>query len=147
MLFRSKKSLAEGGKAGVQLLRLGGQRRPRIVKAYKHLGVLTAAGPGFDREIVARTNAANGVTFALSRGILSDSRIPGQHRARVAQACSHSTLLHAAGTWGSLTAGQLKRLQTAWMKPLRKAADAHRPPPEGQHWASNEAIKIGRAHV
>ena len=45
----ARTSLAEGDKAGVQLLQLGGQRHLRIVKAYRHLGVLTAAGSGFDR--------------------------------------------------------------------------------------------------
>ena len=59
----------------------------------------------------------------------------------MAKACVASRCLHQAGTWDELQGHQLQRLKVAWSRPWRIIAGAHRPPPPGQSWKSNDEVQ------
>ena len=127
--------------APATLLPTGGGNHLRVVTCYRHLGVKTAAGLSQQREIMARARAANGTLATLGK-LLADPKLPTHARRHVAEACLETKILHGAGAWEPLTGSQARALEAATMKPLRRAAGAHREPLPGERRRTNAEVRV-----
>ena len=106
------------------------ERAVRIVQTYHHLETGAQAGAGMGREIASRANA--GQAARGQRGALATRPYPGGPGPR-----GHE--VSAPG--GDVGRSSGSPVAAAWSKPWRIIAGAHRPPPPGQRWKSNEPVQ------
>ena len=118
--------MGDDGESQIPAL-LENERAVRNVQACRHLGTVAQAGADMGGEIASRASAGQAATHALSRPLYGNEGPPQHVRVQVAKACVATKCLHQAGDVGLSSGHQLQR--------------AHRPPPPGQRWKSNEAVR------
>ncbi len=84
--------LAEGadGDQAVPALALSVGRHLRVVRVYRHLGVMATATSPIGQEIALRTAAGRLAHTALSKAVFNKGDLPTAARIGMAVACVHS---------------------------------------------------------
>jgi hypothetical protein len=129
------------GDGPVPVLALEGGQRLRIVSRYKHLGMLASSSRSFEPELSARVKAANTATIALAGKLFGSPFLDDSIKTQLAAACIASRALSGCGLWPPLLPQQLRRLEAAVLRPLRRAMVAEVPRSEAHPHFSLEQIR------
>ena len=117
-----------------------------MMTSYKHLGVRIAGSGTSGPELANRCSGARSTTGALARPILADGRLSQKTRLQLARATVESRLLHQAGQWCGLSAGDWERVEAVMVAPARRIAGAQRQAATTGHHTSNPEVRQALRH-
>ena len=90
-----------------------------VVPAYKHLGGLVVDRCSMNLEVKNRASSQTGAFRAIRKNVLSCALHSAQTRLALVDSLLDARLLHNAGTWSKLPAACIRKLNGAFMRPLR----------------------------
>ena len=100
----------------------------RVVSGYKHLGVFFSSSGSMAVELSKRVASALGAFHDIVQGFLKARNIAVAPKIQVVMATIVSRLLLYAGVWDPLSAAQVRKLNTVYMRALRAAMGKERGP-------------------
>ena len=131
-----------GGDTDVPAFAMSGGGFPRIVRSYRHLGIMATATSPIGQEVALRTAAGQVAHTALAKAVFNKADIPVPTRIGVAVAWVHSRCMYLAGMWLLLSGQPQRRFDAGMMRPLRIICGVHKPPAEGElHVPSLEVLR------
>ena len=106
---------------GSACLQLSNGQSLRVVSGYKHLGVFFSSSGSMAVELSRRVASAMGAFKDIVQGFLKARVIAVAPKSQVFMALVVSRLLLYAGVWDPLSAAQIRKLNTVYMRALRAA--------------------------
>ena len=113
---------------GSACLQLSNGQSLRVVSGYKHLGVFFSSSGSMALELSRRVASAMGAFHDIVQGFLKARVIAVAPKIQVVMATVVSRLLLYAGAWDPLSAAQIRKLNTVYMRALRAAMGKDRGP-------------------
>ncbi len=133
---------SEEGAEGVPVLPLSGGGKLRIVRRYKHLGIMASDSRSFEPELAARLSAARSASAALAARLFASKHLDDRAKTVLASAVVESRALHGAGAWPALSAQQLQRTEAVLLRPFRRAMVAEFPREAPHPHVSNSSVRL-----
>ena len=113
---------------GSACLQLSNGQMLRVASGYKHLGVFFSSSGSMAVELSKRVASALGAFHDIVQGFLKARNIAVAPKIQVVMATIVSRLLLYAGVWDPLSAAQVRKLNTVYMRALRAAMGKERGP-------------------
>ena len=111
----------DGTTMWVQLPADASADRVLVVRQYRHLGGLIVANGSLVPETARRTKASDAALKAIGVHILRSKEVPAPTKLQAVQSFVWSRLLYNVHTWTRLAGRQLRALESAFMRAIRRA--------------------------